>query len=128
MNRTQKLLLWCAATDSTFSLKEVRGQQVLAGKCIHCNRALAVALADGAAQAATVEHILPKNHGGRDTIENLAPACSRCNSGKGVRLDARRFSDPKLQEVIARLQERRAKRRREPPEELHLPPFPGEPD
>lgn len=30
----------------------------------------------------TVDHILPKSKGGRDTLENLNPMCSPCNSSK----------------------------------------------
>lgn len=30
----------------------------------------------------TVDHILPKSKGGRDTLENLDPMCSPCNSKK----------------------------------------------
>ena len=31
----------------------------------------------------TIDHILPKNKGGKDTWENLVAACSRCNTKKG---------------------------------------------
>jgi len=30
-----------------------------------------------------VEHIIPIQHGGRDTLDNLALACGRCNRHKG---------------------------------------------
>jgi hypothetical protein len=33
-----------------------------------------------------VEHILPKQHGGTDTVDNLALACHRCNLHKGPNL------------------------------------------
>jgi 5-methylcytosine-specific restriction endonuclease McrA len=33
----------------------------------------------------TVDHILPKSRGGRDTWENLVAACNRCNNRKGNR-------------------------------------------
>jgi hypothetical protein len=33
-----------------------------------------------------VEHVVPKQHGGDDTIENLAWSCSRCNRRKGPNL------------------------------------------
>ena len=124
-NRTQRLLLWCAATDSTFELARVGTRTVLAGKCIHCKRKLAVDL-DGVPQShETVEHIIPRTHGGTDALENLAIACSRCNQGKGSRLDPRRWEDEALQRVIRTLQERRAARMRPPLEGLSLPPHPG---
>lgn len=124
-NRTQRLLLWCAATDSSFELARVGARTVLAGKCIHCKRKLAVDL-DGVPQShETVEHIIPRTHGGTDALENLAIACSRCNQGKGSRLDPRRWEDEALQRVISTLQARRAARMRAPLEGLSLPPHPG---
>ena len=69
-------------------------------------------LLEVAATDRTFEHIVPKNHGGTDDLENLAIACTRCNSEKGLRHDHKRADDPKLQEVIARLRERRRRRLR----------------
>lgn len=34
----------------------------------------------------TVDHVIPRSHGGGDTWENLVCACSRCNNSKGDRL------------------------------------------
>jgi 5-methylcytosine-specific restriction endonuclease McrA len=31
----------------------------------------------------TIEHIVPKSRGGKDTWENLAMACNRCNQKRG---------------------------------------------
>ena len=108
-NRTQRLLLWCAATDSTFELARVGTRTVLSGKCIHCKRKLAVDLDGAPLSHETVEHIIPRTHGGTDAIENLAIACSRCNQGKGSRLDLRRWEDETLQRVIETLQARRGR-------------------
>jgi 5-methylcytosine-specific restriction endonuclease McrA len=99
-----------AATDRTFERKELDGEQVLEGKCIHCQRKLALRADGTPINGATLEHIVPKNHGGTDDLENLAIACARCNSEKGLRHDHKRANDPKLQEVIERLQDRRRKR------------------
>jgi HNH endonuclease len=122
--RTRRLLLWCAATDSSFERARVGDRDVLAGKCIHCNRKLAIDLEGNPLGRETVEHIVPRNHGGTDAIANLAIACSRCNHGKGVRHDPRRWADEGLQRVIATLQERRAARMRAPLEGMDLPPLP----
>lgn len=35
--------------------------------------------------ARTVDHLLPKAHGGTDDPSNLVAACRRCNSAKGAR-------------------------------------------
>jgi len=121
--RTKRLLLWCAATDATFELARVGDRTVLAGRCIHCKRKLAVDLEGNPLGQETVEHIIPRTHGGTDAIENLAIACSRCNQGKGARLDPRRWEDETLQRVIAGLQARRAERMRPPLEGLALPPL-----
>ena len=34
-------------------------------------------------QAMTIDHVIPKSLGGKDTWENLVCACMRCNSKKG---------------------------------------------
>jgi len=108
--RKQRLLLRVASTDLTFEPKELDGEPILEGKCIHCQRKL-VLRADGAPlNGATLEHIVPRNHGGTDDLDNLAIACARCNSEKGLRHDHKRPDDPKLREVIQRLQQRRRKR------------------
>ncbi|MEM1417010.1 MAG: HNH endonuclease, partial [Myxococcota bacterium] len=120
MNRSQRLLLWAAATDREF---RVEGD-ALVGRCIHCGRHLAVPLESPAASTATVEHILPRHHGGTDDLRNLAVACARCNSGKGVRLDHRRRDDPTLRRVVEALRAKRDARWREAPEDLRLPPRP----
>ena len=110
--RKQRRLLEVAATDRTFEPRELDGEQVLEGKCIHCQRKLALRTDGTPINGATLEHIVPKNHGGTDDLENLAIACARCNSEKGLRHDHKRPDDPKLREVIERLQERRSKRLR----------------
>lgn len=35
---------------------------------------------------ATLDHVLPKCRGGRDTNANLKTCCSKCNGGKGSRI------------------------------------------
>jgi len=127
MSRAYRLLLWAAATDRTFDVVVREGVTWLEGKCIHCRRKLALEVrADARGGAATLEHILPKHHGGTDALENLAVACGRCNNGKGVRLDARPLTDPTLTQVLQTLRARRAERKREAPEGLVLPPLPKE--
>ncbi len=34
----------------------------------------------------TIDHVIPRNKGGKDTWENLVAACVRCNTKKGDRL------------------------------------------
>ena len=109
-SRKRRLLLLAASSDRTFELKEHNGNQVLEGKCIHCGRKLALYLDGTPLGDASVEHIVPKNHGGTDDLENLAVACARCNAEKGLRHDHKPSRDPKLQEIIARLQRRRRAR------------------
>lgn len=121
--RSRKLLLWCAATDSTFALARLGDRSVLAGKCIHCNRKLAIDLEGRPLGRETLEHIVPRHHGGTNALDNLAIACATCNQGKGVRHDPQRWQDEGLQRVIATLQQRRAARLREPLEGLDLPPL-----
>ena len=42
-------------------------------RCLYC----------GTRESLTLDHVLPKAQGGRDTWENLATACQKCNSKKG---------------------------------------------
>jgi DNA-directed RNA polymerase subunit RPC12/RpoP len=42
-------------------------------KCQYC----------GATKALTIDHVIPKSKGGKDTWDNLVVACSSCNSKKG---------------------------------------------
>lgn len=112
--RTQELVLAIVATDRTFEQVEARGQVVWAGKCIHCNRHLHVALDGRPISEATIEHIRPKAHGGTSDLENIALACGGCNNDKGVRHDHRPAGDPKTEAIIARLAERRRARWRDP--------------
>lgn len=108
------------ATDATFARAVVRGERCWVGKCIHCGSRVAVS--DDGATLATIEHIVPRNHGGGDEAENLALACARCNAGKGVRHDARRRDDPKLVALIAALQARRRERWRAAPDDARAAP------
>ena len=113
-NRRQRLLLKAANSDCTFERSERNGVPVLEGKCIHCRRRLAIRLDGTAISDATLEHIIPKHHGGTDDIDNLAVACARCNSEKGLRHDHKDPNDPKLQRIIRTLQARKRERTRLP--------------
>lgn len=113
--RNRQLLLAIVATDSTFERKTVRGEPAWVGKCIHCNAKLVVSLDGQADGAATIEHIVPRTHGGTDDLANLAIACPRCNALKGKRLDHRRREDPTLTQVIETLRARRLARWRDRP-------------
>ncbi|MCA9707589.1 MAG: HNH endonuclease [Myxococcales bacterium] len=121
---TQRRLLWCAATDSTFERIELADGPALEGKCLHCGRKLVLRANGDPVSRATIEHIVPRHHGGGDELHNLGIACARCNHGKGVHHDGRRRDDPKLLAVIATLRERRQQRWREPPDDWDLPPRP----
>ena len=111
--RNRQLLLAIVATDATFERTVVRGQPAWVGKCIHCQARLVVGLDGQADGAATVEHIVPRTHGGGDDLPNLAVACARCNALKGKRLDHRRREDPTLSQVIETLRARRLARWRD---------------
>lgn len=102
------LVLRTLATDSTFRRRAVGAVLSWVGKCLHCNRKIVVSL--GGETAATIEHIVPRHHGGDDRESNLALACARCNQQKGRTLDVRRADDPRYVEAIDRLLERRLAR------------------
>lgn len=117
-------LLWCAAVDRTWRRVEHGGRTCLMGKCIHCNRKITLGLDGTPGPTTTLEHIVPRTHGGTHAPDNLALACARCNGQKGVRLDGRPLHDPTLQKVIGTLSERRERRLRTPPATWLLPPRP----
>lgn len=122
--RSRALLLWIAATDITFDLIKLRDGRGLCGKCIHCGSRHTLLLDGTPVSDATIEHIVPRHHGGTDELANLAIACVRCNGEKGIRHDARPRLDARLQALIAQLQMRRAERLRAPLPGLALPPLP----
>ncbi|HTU60075.1 MAG TPA: HNH endonuclease [Polyangiales bacterium] len=113
MGRTRALLLLAAESDNTFERVTVRGREYWVGRCIHCQSKVTVPLDQDEPAQGTLEHIVPKHHGGSDALDNLSVACARCNQGKGKRLDKRRRDDPTLTRVIAALQERRRERQRQ---------------
>jgi 5-methylcytosine-specific restriction endonuclease McrA len=105
-------LLAVAASDSDCRRQDVRGRAAWVCRCIHCRKRLVLPLSAGEPGSATLEHIVPRTHGGSDELHNLAIACASCNSQKGRKLDVRPLADAKLQAVIAMLLERRRATRR----------------
>lgn len=122
--RTRRLLLRCALTDSTFERVTHQGRELWRGKCLHCRRKIWLTAAGDplgdAPSDASVEHIVPRAHGGTDDVENLAIACRRCNMQKGTRHDHKRWTDPGLRALVEKLKEARLARYREPPPGLDL--------
>jgi 5-methylcytosine-specific restriction endonuclease McrA len=110
----RQLILSIVATDSSFERVTLRDGEAWQGNCIHCRRRLLVELSGEPIGAVTVEHILPRRHGGSDELVNLALACAPCNHQKGYRLDHRRADDPVLRRVIETLRSRRLARWRDP--------------
>ena len=106
----RRRVLGIIATDSTFERTDFRGREVWLGKCLHCNAHLMVDLNGEPISRATIEHIIPRVHGGTDALENLGLACARCNQGKGSRHDPRYLKDERAQQLVARLQQRRRER------------------
>jgi 5-methylcytosine-specific restriction endonuclease McrA len=116
MSRRAKQILAIVATDSTFERGELPdGTAVWSGKCIHCNTRIVVTALGEPLGPVTIEHIVPRVHGGTDAPENLALACARCNFQKGFRHDVKRKGDARAQEVIAFLSARRRARWRPAP-------------
>ena len=110
----KRRILAIIATDNTFARHQQRGVSVWVGKCIHCNRRLSIGEDGTPISHATIEHILPRNHGGSNDIDNLALACGACNFEKGRRHDIRRSNDPRLLELVERLRAVRRRRWRDP--------------
>jgi 5-methylcytosine-specific restriction endonuclease McrA len=109
-------MLAIVATDTTFVRGRHGTEEAWIGKCLHCGGHLVIGLDGEPISRATIEHILPRSHGGTDELPNLALACARCNHQKGARHDNKRKGDPRLAEIVAKLAERRRARWREPDE------------
>lgn len=110
----RRRILDIVATDATFERTEFRGREVWLGKCLHCNAHLIIGLDGEPISRATIEHIVPRVHGGTDALENLGLACARCNQGKGSRHDKHYHRDARVRELVERLLERRRERWRDP--------------
>lgn len=55
--------------------RDEREKLFSAGVCVYC----------GAADASTLDHLIPRLRGGEDAADNLVAACRSCNSSKGGR-------------------------------------------
>ena len=113
MTRVASLALSVVATDRTFERVTHRGQIVWVGKCIHCGSKLSVGLDGTLFGDASIEHIVPRAHGGDDDPTNLALACAGCNHEKGRRHDHRAHNDARRIDLQQRLQHKRAQRWRD---------------
>lgn len=103
-------LLAAAKSDKTFEEIDTPQGRVLRGKCIHCRTALVLGLDGEPISHATLEHIFPRSHGGTNALENLALACKRCNTQKGVHKDTLPKHSPELAQLVDALRaERRAR-------------------
>jgi hypothetical protein len=51
-------------------------------RCVYCYKPLVLVTLDSE-EIATKDHLTPLSRGGRDTIDNIAPACFECNRRKG---------------------------------------------
>lgn len=51
-------------------------------KCYWCNHGMRPEF--GFQNSATIEHLLPRSHGGSNRVDNLQSACARCNRIRGV--------------------------------------------
>lgn len=58
---------------------KIRILQKTGGVCAVCGRSLEY-------EKVTIEHYIPKYHGGTDDERNLLPLCKRCNKSKGSRI------------------------------------------
>ena len=110
----RRRLLMCVATDNTWRWTGTRWL----GKCLHCNRKITLTETGQSEGSATLEHIVPRTHGGGDDLANLGVACGRCNHQKGRKVDVLHASDERLIRVVETLRQRKQARWRPPIERL----------
>ena len=111
-NKHRQLFLSLIASDKTFEKNIVRGELLWVGRCIHCQKKLLFSLSGEPLSEGSLEHILPKVHGGSDEVDNLAIACRRCNNQKGKRHDWKPLSDASLAQMVVKLRQRKQDRLR----------------
>jgi 5-methylcytosine-specific restriction endonuclease McrA len=117
--RSLELMQRVAKSDTTFMRTGTRW----IGKCLICNGWLSFDLRDGI--GANLEHIVPRTAGGSSDLANLALTHPQCNGEKGRHWDnarRRRGRDAEYEALLARLQERRRARWREPESAATAPP------
>lgn len=51
-------------------------KDVFGDRCFYC----------GEAEGSTIDHLLPRSLGGKNTVQNIVPSCSPCNTKKRNRL------------------------------------------
>ncbi len=52
----------------------------------------------------TIDHFLPKYHGGTDDFRNLVPLCKTCNKRKGSRITDMHYLTPETKKQIEEYQ------------------------
>lgn len=115
----QKLLLSAVQTDTVAELTDGTWRT----RCLHCRSALYVSDEGVPSNGATLEHIIPRSWfekraaadligdlSGPNDVRNLALACPRCNSGKGMGHDKAGPSDQRAREVVQALFDKRQAR------------------
>jgi 5-methylcytosine-specific restriction endonuclease McrA len=113
-NKRRELVKQIVYSDSTFEPKvDKYGTTVWVGKCIHCNKKIAVV--DDSWLGWTIEHIIPKCAGGTDDIRNLALSHGTCNNKKGIDHDKHAGKGGRADDVISSLQAKRLSRWRDEP-------------
>lgn len=55
------------------------------GRCFWCQQPMVLGGRQNRPEFATLDHVIPKAHGGRNTWQNLVCACRRCNSTRGTK-------------------------------------------
>jgi predicted restriction endonuclease len=65
---------------------EVRAKvwAITGGKCAYCGCDLTQGDHESRGTSFSVEHVVPRQHGGPDNIANHVPACASCNSSKST--------------------------------------------
>jgi hypothetical protein len=53
--------------------------------CYYCGKPLGTSAEKGHPNELTKDHVIPRERGGPDELENLVPACRSCNTMKGPR-------------------------------------------
>jgi len=83
------------------TLRNLKHSQTNPFRCIYCGRS-SITSEDVVLQ---VEHVHPRDDGGKDILSNLVTACQQCNVEKGKNLLPKHIEDEILEEVARRNKE-----------------------
>lgn len=71
----------------------LRAWSLTNGRCVYCDSLTPAAFR-------TVDHLIPRGHGGGTTSSNLLPACYHCNNARGTTFPPSRLAHQRWKSLV----------------------------